>query len=215
MARESKKRSGNVRYSALLCSACGFRSARKSVYSLTQQQSQEPELYKRGRTEKSSGDSVDHFPPAYITARRVSAVPAQSDAGSPIEISQPTTPPGPRSEPSKPRLLPSGLAPAIPSPPTARRPPFAPNDSSYIGKAATKKGSMSRPEPFKSHMCTECEDSARREIVLDTDRGGAYYSILRQARKRLSESRGGDPAGGNLENRILDRRNHFLLLISQ
>ena len=23
------------------------------------------------------------------------------------------------------------------------------------------------------------------------------------------------PAGGNLENRILDRRNHFLLLISQ
>lgn len=95
LARESKKRSGNVRYSALLCSACGFRSARKSVYSLTQQQSQEPELYKRGRTEKSSGDSVDHFPPAYITARRVSAVPAQSDAGSPIEISQPTTLPGP------------------------------------------------------------------------------------------------------------------------
>lgn len=130
LARESKKRSGNVRYSALLCSACGFRSARKSVYNLAQQQSQEPELYKRGRTEKSSGDSVDHFPPAYITARRVSAVPAQNDAGSPIEISQPTTPPGPRSEPSKPRLLPSSLASAIPSPPTARRPPFAPNDSS-------------------------------------------------------------------------------------
>lgn len=130
LARESKKRSGNVRYSALLCSACGFRSARKSVYNLAQQQSQEPELYKRGRTEKSSGDSVDHFPPAYITARRVSAVPAQNDAGSPIEISQPTTPPGPRSEPSKPRLLPSSLASAIPSPPTARRPPFVPNDSS-------------------------------------------------------------------------------------
>ena len=71
LARESKKRSGNVRYSALLCSACGFRSARKSVYNLAQQQSQEPELYKRGRTEKSSGDSVDHFPPPihYCAAR--------------------------------------------------------------------------------------------------------------------------------------------------
>ena len=52
LARESKKRSGNVRYSALLCSACGFKSARKSVYSLTQQQSQEPELYKRGANGK-------------------------------------------------------------------------------------------------------------------------------------------------------------------
>ena len=74
------------------------------------------------------------------------------------------------------------------------------------------------PRPRASsepHMCAECEDNAEREIVLDTARGGAYYSILRQARKRLSESRGGIPAGGNLENRILDRRNHFLLLISQ
>ena len=79
----------------------------------------------------------------------------------------------------------------------------------------TRKTAMRPRTPFKSHMCTEYEDIARREIVLDTDRGCAYYSILRQARKRLSESRGGDPAGGNLENRILDRRNHFLLLISQ
>lgn len=53
LARESKKRSGNVRYSALLCSACGFRSARKSVYNLTQQQSQEPELYKRGERKRA------------------------------------------------------------------------------------------------------------------------------------------------------------------
>ena len=53
LARESKKRSGNVRYSALLCSACGFRSARKSVYNLTQQQSQEPELYKRGEPKRA------------------------------------------------------------------------------------------------------------------------------------------------------------------
>ena len=67
----------------------------------------------------------------------------------------------------------------------------------------------------KPQMCAECEDDAEREIVLDTARGCAYYSILRQARKRLSESRGAIPAGGNLENRILDRRNHFLLLISQ
>lgn len=130
LARESKKRSGNVRYSALLCSACGFRSARKSVYNLTQQQSQEPELYKRGANEKNSGDSVDHFLPAWVTARRMSTVPTQNDEGSPIKGSQPTTPPGTRREPSKPRLLPSGLAPAIPSPPTARRPPFVPSDSS-------------------------------------------------------------------------------------
>ena len=68
--------------------------------------------------------------------------------------------------------------------------------------------------PFKLHMCAECEDNAEGEIVLDTARGCAYYSILRQARKRLSEPRG-LPAGGNLENRILDRRNHFLLSISQ
>ena len=52
------------------------------------------------------------------------------------------------------------------------------------------------PRPRTSsepHMCAECEDNAEREIVLDTARGGAYYSILRQARKRLSESRGVEP----------------------
>ena len=47
--------------------------------------------------------------------------------------------------------------------------------------------------PSEPHMCAECEDDAEREIVLDTARGGAYYSILRQARKRLSESRGAEP----------------------
>ena len=46
------------------------------------------------------------------------------------------------------------------------------------------------PEP---HMCAECEDGAEGKIVLDTAREGAYYSILRQARKRLSESRGDIP----------------------
>lgn len=44
--------------------------------------------------------------------------------------------------------------------------------------------------PFKLHMCAEREDDAEGEIVLDTARGCAYYSILRQARKRLSEPRG-------------------------
>ena len=72
--------------------------------------------------------------------------------------------------------------------------------------------SGSLASPFKPHMCAEREDDAEGEIVLDTARGCAYYSILRQARKRLGEPRG-DPAGGNLENRILDRRNHFLLSI--
>ena len=127
---KARKRSGNARFSSLLYRACGFRSARESVYNLTQQQSQEPELYKRGANEKNSDDSVDHFLPAWVTARRMSAVSTQNDEGSPIKGSQPTTPPGTRREPSKPRLLPSGLAPAIPSPPTARRPPFVPSDSS-------------------------------------------------------------------------------------
>ena len=58
----------------------------------------------------------------------------------------------------------------------------------YIGKAEIRPNPP--PEP---HMCAECEDSARREIVLDTARGGAYYAILRQARKRLSGSRGDEP----------------------
>ena len=56
------------------------------------------------------------------------------------------------------------------------------------------KGTATRPRSLsKPHMCAECEDNAEREIVLDTARGGAYYSILRQARKRLSESRGAEP----------------------
>ena len=56
------------------------------------------------------------------------------------------------------------------------------------------KGAAKRPRtPPEPHMCAECEDDAEREIVLDTARGCAYYSILRQARKRLSESRGGHP----------------------
>ena len=44
--------------------------------------------------------------------------------------------------------------------------------------------------PSEPHMCAECEDNHEGEIVLDTARGCAYYSILRQARKRLSEPRG-------------------------
>ena len=51
------------------------------------------------------------------------------------------------------------------------------------------------PEP---HMCAEREDNAEREIVLDTARGRAYYSILRQARKRLGEPRGATPQAGTL-----------------
>ena len=53
------------------------------------------------------------------------------------------------------------------------------------------KGAAMRSEPPSGpHMCAECEDSHEGEIVLDTARGCAYYSILRQARKRLSEPRG-------------------------
>ena len=55
----------------------------------------------------------------------------------------------------------------------------------------TYKGPAMRPRsPPKHHMCAECEVDAEGEIVLDTARGCAYYSILRQARKRLSEPRG-------------------------
>ena len=42
--------------------------------------------------------------------------------------------------------------------------------------------------------------------------------VLPRAERRKGGRRkaaGAIPAGGNLENRILDRRNHFLLLISQ
>ena len=52
--------------------------------------------------------------------------------------------------------------------------------------------------PSEPHMCAECEDDAEGEIVLDTARGRAYYSILRQARKRLSEPRGATPQAGTL-----------------
>ena len=102
---------------------------------------------------------------------------------------------------------------------TPSRPGRAP--SCIRGRAQTArippgcKGPAMRPRsPSEPHLCAEREDIVEGEIVLDTARGRAYYSILRQARKRLGEPRG-NPAGGNLENRILDRRNHFLLLISQ
>ena len=60
------------------------------------------------------------------------------------------------------------------------------------------RGRMAPASPSEPQMCAECEDDAEREIVLDTARGGAYYSILRQARKRLSESRGASPQAGTL-----------------
>ena len=84
-----------------------------------------------------------------------------------------------------------------------RTPPRAPRQ--YIGKGAkhpnpliAPRGRKAPSNPPKPQMCAECEDSAEGEIVLDTDRGGAYYSILRQARKRLSESRGAIPQAGTL-----------------
>ena len=61
------------------------------------------------------------------------------------------------------------------------------------GPSIYRKGRKAPASPPEPHMCAECEDDAEREIVLDTARGRAYYSILRQARKRLSESRGGHP----------------------
>ena len=67
---------------------------------------------------------------------------------------------------------------------TARNPP-SPESLVAIRRPQSCPRSSSEP-----HMCAECEDSAEGEIVLDTARGGAYYSILRQARKRLSEPRG-------------------------
>ena len=55
---------------------------------------------------------------------------------------------------------------------------------------ATRGPQCALEPPSEPHMCAKCEDSAEGEIVLDTARGCAYYSILRQARKRLSEPRG-------------------------
>ena len=78
---------------------------------------------------------------------------------------------------------------------TPSRPGRAP--SCIRGRAQTArippgyKGPAMRPRaPSDPHMCAEREDNAEREIVLDTARGCAYYSILRQARKRLGEPRG-------------------------
>ena len=61
------------------------------------------------------------------------------------------------------------------------------------GPSIYREGRNPPRTPPEPHMCAECEDNAEGKIVLDTARGGAYYSILRQARKRLSESRGGHP----------------------
>ena len=54
--------------------------------------------------------------------------------------------------------------------------------------------------PPKHHMCAECEDNAEGEIVLDTARWCAYYSILRQAPTRLEAEKaaGATPQAGTL-----------------
>ena len=80
-----------------------------------------------------------------------------------------------------------GATPSRPgrAPPTCRegrKPP-----ESLLATRGPQSCPRSSSEP---HMCAECEDNAEGEIVLDTARGCAYYSILRQARKRLSEPRG-------------------------
>ena len=68
----------------------------------------------------------------------------------------------------------------------------------HAGKGAKRlnpfwlQGARNAPSspPPNPQMCAECGDDHEGEIVLDTARGCAYYSILRQARKRLSEPRG-------------------------
>ena len=80
-----------------------------------------------------------------------------------------------------------GATPSRPgrAPPTCREGREAPEPLLAI------RGPQCALEPLSEpHMCAECEDNHEGEIVLDTARGCAYYSILRQARKRLSEPRG-------------------------
>ena len=63
---------------------------------------------------------------------------------------------------------------------------------------ATRGPQCALEPPPEPHMCAEREDNAEGEIVLDTARGRAYYSILRQARKRLGEPRAESPQAGTL-----------------
>ena len=84
----------------------------------------------------------------------------------------------------------TGMEDATPSrpgraPSTCREGRRAPESLVAIRRPQSCPRSSSEP-----HMCAEREDDAEGEIVLDTARGCAYYSILRQARKRLSEPRG-------------------------
>ena len=55
---------------------------------------------------------------------------------------------------------------------------------------ATRGPQCALEPPPNPQMCAECGDDPEGEIVLDTARVCAYYSIVRQARKRLSEPRG-------------------------
>ena len=85
-----------------------------------------------------------------------------------------------------------GATPSRPGPPVymqgrAQSARIPPSPESLL---ATRGPQCAPRAPSEPHMCTECEDNAEGEIVLDTARGCAYYSILRQARKRLSEPRG-------------------------
>lgn len=75
--------------------------------------------------------------------------------------------------------------------PPRARPAYMQGRAQTVRIPSGYKGPAMRSEPpSELHMCAECEDNHEGEIVLDTARGCAYYSILRQARKRLSEPRG-------------------------
>ena len=79
------------------------------------------------------------------------------------------------------------------------RPPGAPRRRRLSERAAR----------LKTQICRKRGETAQQKIVLASGRGGAYYSILRQARKREGRKpRGAPPQAGTLRTGYWTRDDH-------
>ena len=90
--------------------------------------------------------------------------------------------------------------PVSPRPRKARPPP---------GGATRRRRPPERAARPKTQMCMKRGETAQQKIVLASGRGGAYYSILRQARKREGRKpRGRPPQAGTLRTGYWTRDDH-------
>ena len=81
--------------------------------------------------------------------------------------------------------------------------------SSHQANKASKEPRAKHPRAPEARMCRKCGETARMKITLATGRGGAYYSILRQARKREGgKPRGPTPQAGTLRTGYWTRDDH-------